>query len=256
MNDTSTKDRLKNLIAKSKEDKLIKELLILAKHQPSDVSDQIFSLSAAYSKYKEEISFGTLRGENEREASNNLSRRMLMVINQLEDVVIEEEAETRSPPTPTHRSIDSTSTIFSFKTINLLGISVIVLLIIGFLFWLTISNASKEEDISAEVWVGTWTQEVEASGGLTNSGTITFEVAEASLKGKSEMKHNNGSSTTMTLFNIVFDEKQKSIQGSWQSEELEAQGSFKFLLQSESAFKGSYTVYPDHEKTYFWNGKR
>jgi hypothetical protein len=258
MNDPTTKERLKNLIAKSKEDKLIKELLLLAKHQPSDVADQIFSLSAAYNKYTEEISFGTLRGENERVTSNDLSRRMLMVINLLEEEVVEEtHPETHTSPAPLTNSTDTTTGSSPSKDKRLLGISALILLLFGLIFWLTKPNFSDSVSPNIEAWLGTWSQEIEASGELINSGTITFEAVDGSLKGKSEMRHNNGSFTEMGLFNITFDENQNSIQGSWRSEELEADGSFKFSLQqNQSSFKGFYTIHPDLEKSFFWNGKR
>ena len=278
----SIKIALKQLVANGQNEQALEQLLELSYTQPSEVSDQIYSLSSAYRKHKKDVSFGMLSDEQERQFSNELTRRLLATINVLEDhpeaVATDpgkesttgrewpdgEEKEKDAVVGPERENVRDVTTQQAPKT-KKSGKRIALWLIGGFLlllpavYWIGTQEGffRNQEPFSEKVWVGTWRQTIEGTLDLVVTGDLIFEIEDGQLTGTSHNLHYGGVGRKSDLFHITLDEKNRTIKGLWKSREDEDQaGRFEFYFKDPSTFEGHYTLDPDPDSRFFWNGTR
>lgn len=113
MSIVSTQKDLKLLISKGRHEEVIEHLLSLSSQQPNDISDQIYSISASFKNLKSQIAFGTISDEREEVSTNDIIKRLLDLINLLEEPSVSRDipavSQQRIKPESTQRKVEHTT---------------------------------------------------------------------------------------------------------------------------------------------------
>jgi len=97
---------------------------------------------------------------------------------------------------------------------------------------------------------------MQSAGDKKVTGTLSFELVSNELIGKANNVFPDGSETANTLSEIKFSNDGKVIEGIWKADDIQSlHGTFRFNLDSESRFTGTYTVV-NRKGEFYWNGTK
>jgi Effector-associated domain 11 len=276
MNMNSLKDELKQLIAQGEIELVLKKLMDIAKGQKSDTSNLIYSLSSSYNKYKKEINFGVLSEEKAKEFANELTYRLLNIVDELEehpeaandsvkneaDVKRDKIGSSEKTRQPDNEEVRIPKRNFLNFALLLLGI-----LFIGIVFkYLRPDTDDKKIDAKenwVEIWQGEWEHQsfTAEKRDVITKGFITLKSTGSQLEGSGVFIYPNPKSpnANITLSNLAVNENR--LTGHWQTDLIDPKnpqkGTFEFVLsKNKDAFEGTYNLSLQPGIKHHWNGKK
>jgi Effector-associated domain 11 len=274
MNINSLTNELKQLIAQGENELVLKKLVDIAKSQRPDTANMIYSLSSSYTKYKKEINFGILSEEKAKEFANELTYRLLNIVDELEEMpnaVVEPEKKEplvkgeETIPKKTSTKDTEEGSVFKRKFLKY------ALLFLGILFigitFKYLRTDPEEEVFSKEHWVNIWQGEwrhqlfTAEKTDLITQGFITFRASGTELEGEGVFIYptSNSPRAKVTLSNVAINER--VLTGNWQTDLVDPQnpqeGTFEFVLsENNNAFTGTYNLARQPGIKHHWDGRR
>lgn len=241
-----SKENLKLLVAKGKQEEVFDALLPLAAFQDQELNNVIYALVGDYEDFKRKSVAGILSVEDVNLINNNLRLRLLQILDELEITDSKESVILPSVPITSKNTKIPKRIIFP----AFLLLSLIIFIIFKVQGVMKDSTAPNQSN-----WIGDWegTISSEKNQSEPHKISILFELNNESLIGNAVIYARKGGKADLSLSNI--EVSGKFLKGEWQ-EDLDTnhpqKGLFEFELSNDpNKFTGkSYTKNKQNQS--FW----